>query len=323
MKNTTYINHLVSAESLVTPYEQTRAGFVALALEKNRKAIPYVEEAKALKSLTKKTEKPSQLLNISEIRSSLLTASDVSDKAANHLTEEDKTEAIRNLIENFLEPSGRDFIDELIYRFLLTRGDSLGGSMRNLAGSLGERKFSRTLISTLRVHGKKYSWLHSKTRKWVGCSEDDADIELYLKGLNWAAHGEQRTLIYNLTVPLVRNNVDFSLLKSDSEEMIFRNDRKSCHFRHDSYVALGELKAGIDPAGADEHWKTANTALGRIRNAFSSKKFRPKTFFIGAAIEKAMAEEIYDQLLTGILDNAANLTDEDQLVSISEWLINL
>jgi len=34
LKNTTYTNHLVSAESLVTPYEQTRAGFVALALEK-------------------------------------------------------------------------------------------------------------------------------------------------------------------------------------------------------------------------------------------------------------------------------------------------
>ncbi|MCK4468475.1 MAG: hypothetical protein KAU60_09000, partial [Desulfobacterales bacterium] len=26
---------------------------------------------------------------------------------------------------------------------------------------------------------------------------------------------------------------------------------------------------------------------------------------------------------TGILDNAANLTDEDQLVSVSKWLINL
>ena len=27
------------------------------------------------------------------------------------------------------------------------------------------------------------------------------------------------------------------------------------------YLACGELKGGIDPAGADEHWKTAGKAL--------------------------------------------------------------
>ncbi|MCP4112853.1 MAG: hypothetical protein GY749_46235 [Desulfobacteraceae bacterium] len=30
-------------------------------------------------------------------------------------------------------------------------------------------------------------------------SEDDADIELHLKGLYWITNGEHRTLIYNLT----------------------------------------------------------------------------------------------------------------------------
>ncbi|OHB59213.1 MAG: hypothetical protein A2167_07525 [Planctomycetes bacterium RBG_13_46_10] len=40
---------LKNASSLITPYEQTRAGFVALALEKNRLGTPYVEEAKVLK----------------------------------------------------------------------------------------------------------------------------------------------------------------------------------------------------------------------------------------------------------------------------------
>jgi len=89
LKNSGYKNHLVSGESLVTPYEQTRAGFVSLALEKNRKATPFVEEAKALKSLTKKVKKPVQLLKISDIRSSILTAAGISDKASNYLTEKD------------------------------------------------------------------------------------------------------------------------------------------------------------------------------------------------------------------------------------------
>ena len=42
----TFRSHLQSADTLVTPYEQTRAGFVALALEKNRKATPYLESPK-------------------------------------------------------------------------------------------------------------------------------------------------------------------------------------------------------------------------------------------------------------------------------------
>jgi len=37
-----YRSHLNSSDDLVTTYEATRAGFVALALEKNRKATPYV-----------------------------------------------------------------------------------------------------------------------------------------------------------------------------------------------------------------------------------------------------------------------------------------
>jgi len=133
-----FTNHLKSYESLITPYEETRAGFISLALEKNRKATPFVEEAKALKVFASKAKIPRDLLKISEIKNSLLTASGISDKAKNHLQEDDKQEAIKGLIKNFLEPSGKSFIDELVYRFLLTRGDSLGGSMRKLAGALGE-----------------------------------------------------------------------------------------------------------------------------------------------------------------------------------------
>jgi len=59
-----------------------------------------------------------------------------------------------------------------------------------------------------------------------------------------------------------------------------------------SYIAMGELKGGIDPAGADEHWKTARAALDRIRKAFSKVEVSPHNFFVGAAIAKRMAQEI-------------------------------
>lgn len=316
-----FSDHLESAESLVTPYAATRAGFIMFALEKNRKATPFIEEAKALKMMASKCQRPSELLDISEIRSSLLTAAGISDKASSHLTEGDKIDAIQGLIDNFLDPSGDDFTDELVYRFLLTRGDSLGGSMRNLAGTLGERKLSRAILSTLKVGGRNYSWLHAKSKTWISQSADDADIELEMKGLHWKTEGNDRTLIYNLTVPVVCKNVDLCLF--DAPPIRFNSKHTSCHHSPESYLALGELKGGIDPAGADEHWKTANSALNRIRSAFTAKMLSPMIFFVGAAIEKAMAEEIYSQLENDVLRNAANLTNEDQVVSLCNWLIHL
>jgi len=44
-----YLFHLKSAADLETTNEAVRAGFAALALEKNRRATPYVEQARALK----------------------------------------------------------------------------------------------------------------------------------------------------------------------------------------------------------------------------------------------------------------------------------
>ncbi len=121
-------------------------------------------------------------------------------------------------------------------------------------------------------------------------SEDDSDIELYLRGLSWMKGKRHRTLIFNLTVPLVKNNIDLCLLNCSPVELAATPALFSLP---ESYLALGELKGGIDPAGADEHWKTARTALIRIQEAFAKHGFKPHTFFVGAAIEKKMASEIW------------------------------
>lgn len=135
-----YRDHLQSQADLVTTYEATRAGFVALALEKNRKAAPYVAEARALQLAATSARTPADLLNIEGIEAGLLTAAGLSDKALVHLLPQDRQEAVANLIKNFLEPADGKFIEELVFRFLLTRGDALGGSMRNVGGSAGAKK---------------------------------------------------------------------------------------------------------------------------------------------------------------------------------------
>jgi type II restriction enzyme len=312
-----YRKHLSGKADLVTTYEETRAGFVALALEKNRRATPFIEQARSLKAAASQAATPAELLNIENIQSALLTASGVSDKAMNYLLPEDKIEAIQGLIAKYLEPAGPAFVEELVYRFLLTRGDTLGGSMRNVGGIMAERKLTRATLANLALAKIPYQWLHSDSKEWLHGKEEDADIELYLKGLSWSNKGKNRTMIYNRTLPLVKKNVDLCLLDCTPEDI-------STAFKNPSlYIALGELKGGIDPAGADEHWKTARTSLTRIQKAFSKKSFSPYLFFVGAAIENSMADEIWDQLKKGTLSNAANLTNADQVASLCGWLCSL
>ena len=180
-----YIQHLKSSADLITTYEAIRAGFVALALEKNRQATPFVAQARALKVFASQAKIPAELVNMEDIQPALLTAAGISEKAIRHLQQQDKVQAIQGLIKNFLEPAGANFVEELVFRFLLTRGDTLGGSMRNVGGVLAQRKLTRTIISTLKVTGKSYQWWESNTKKWAQMLDNDSDIELYLRGISW------------------------------------------------------------------------------------------------------------------------------------------
>jgi len=286
--NKPYLFHLKSAAALETTNEGVHAGFAALALERNRRATPYVEQARALKYAALQARYPTELLEMPDIQAALVPV------------------------------SGVNFVEELVFRFLLTRGDTLGGSMRNIGGFMAQKKLTRSIIAHLRLAGKTCKWLHSETDVWADLPEDDADIELHLRGLCWESRGKSRTLVYNLTVPFFRNNVDLSLFDCSADVLT-----KDVRGNPAAYIALGELKGGIDPAGADEHWKTARTALDRIHKAFAKHRVKPHTFFIGAAIEAKMASEIWTLLERGILENAANLTDEDQIASITRWLCSL
>lgn len=311
---------ITSAQSMVTTHEQTRTGFMQIALEKNRLGVPYVEEAYAFKAMTVGVKRPEELLDMVQVRAFLTTASGLSDKALTHLDDDDRVYAIWELIEKFLKPAGESFIDEAIYRFLLIRGDTVGGVMRNRIGALGQEKLIRSILSCLKVRGMEYDWLPNEKRaQWKHQTDMDADIERNMKALHWHNSAGNRVLGFNLKIPVVDKNVDLCLF--DCDKTSYHNGKIAA----DTSAALmmGELKGGIDPAGADEHWKTANTALQRIRDSYRGVGCAVQTAFVGAAIESAMAREIYGQLNEGILSNAANLNNNNQLVEFCNWLITL
>lgn len=312
---------ITNAESLVTTHEQTRAGFLSIALEKNKVGDPYVKNALAFKAMVATTTSPDDFLSMPEIRPFLLTASGLSDKSMNYLTVEDQTEAIKELIEKFLKPAGKDYIDEATFRYLLIKGDAVGGTMRNKIGALGQERLIRAIFSSIDVQGVRCFWIPGKATDWSLKLEGEAGIESQVKALSWKNQkGEDRILAFNMTVPTVKKNVDICLFRSNRSEY----DNGRIVRRPERAIMFGELKGGIDPAGADEHWKTGNTALTRIRESFTQAGYpNIKTSFIGAAIEKAMAEEIYGQLQDGTLSNASNLTDVNQLTEYCNWMISL
>ena len=314
------MTHIKKSEDLVTSYDETRAGFIAIALEKNRRATPYIEEARTLQHRIKNISSPEKLLEVQDIRNGLIAASGISDKAASHLGEDGCIEAIKEFIKKFLIPAGNKFQEELVFRFLLTKGDALGGKMRNIVGSLAQRKLCLSIISSLRLSNIDFNVLLEVTNEWISSKNIDDDTEIEsAKGVTWkTSKNKTRTLYFNITVPIVGNNIDIILLK-----IAPTNDIKTAICKCDNYLALGELKGGIDPAGADEHWKTAKTAIDRIKRSFKKKGHTPKIFFIGAAIENKMAKEIFENLKSDYINNAANLTKPEHITTLSEWLIRL
>ena len=117
-------------------------------------------------------------------------------------------------------------------------------------------------------------------------------------------------------------SIDVILLEAHGMQPVTPKRQKILIEQRNAYLACGELKGGNDPAGADEHWKTATAALSRVRDSFS-EGVGPALFFVGGAIEVAMAEEIHAQLADGRLAHAANLNKDRQLIDITEWLVAL
>jgi len=147
---------ITKPEDLVTTHEQIRAGFLSIALEKNRIGEPYVKNALAFKTMVAHTSGPEDFLTMPSVRPFIITASGLSDKSLQYLSEDDKTAAMEELIEKFFKPAGDNYIDETIYRYLLIRGDAAGGAMRNRIGALGQEKFLRTILSCMNVQGIDY-----------------------------------------------------------------------------------------------------------------------------------------------------------------------
>ncbi len=298
----TYIN---TAADLVTSRAATRDGFLKQALAKTRRAAPYIQEANELSAALESAADVTVLESTAakNIRDALFAAAGFSDKARAKLSDAELEPALRLVLEQIQTSAPDSWRREIVYRFLLTRGDTLGGSMRNVTGAAGGAQLSRAIVTALERVGVPHTIIHAPKNHEK------------IVSLEWPG----RLLLFDRKPLFLSNNIDAILLDTTAS-----TTAKMTLEEPASYLACGEVKGGIDPAGADEHWKTAQSALDRIRERFAQRQQNtPALFFVGAAIEPTMAAEIFARLQDGRLTYAANLTIPQQVSALADWLTTL
>ena len=278
---------------LVTTSDAIAQGFVWQVTEKSERANRILQGLPNLAIEIDHYDGSTDSLS-DELVAFLLAAAGMSQKSLSHIPKDIQLELISRTIDldRLVDSS---YQDELIRRALLTHGDSLGGEMRNVVGQRAQQLLSDAILNALKHSGLKPQAKRSKQGK--------------ITTIDWPG----RQIIFDKKPRFIGKSIDLILL----------NDPSGIE-KPSAFLACGELKGGIDPAGADEHWKTARSAFERIRDAFSGRGLSsPKLFFIGSAIEDAMAKEIFDQLSDGSLEAAANLNYSKQLTEAIGKLISL
>src|SRR3990172_13132962 len=119
-------------KDLVTTHKATRDGFLEQAFRKTTEANPHIGQARRLQTRLQQISDPNSLVNALDIRDELIASAGFSDKATNHFSASELKDALLKVLGKIQADAPIDWRSEIVFRFLLTRGDSLGGTMRNI-----------------------------------------------------------------------------------------------------------------------------------------------------------------------------------------------
>ncbi len=210
---------------------------------------------------------------------------------------------------------------------LANLGESIGGSWRNEVGRLAYAEVIGILLRHL--HEKGYLAAITYDLKGLLSGDTDEDEERTVSQDNLLADGpdflrdlqtiEANRVVYKRIA--LRNTND--LLLNRQIEWIDREGKPnkiapdlSAFLPDNTLTWSGELKGGADPAGSDEHWKTATRAFDRILDATEKTgRPKPKLSFIATILVDRVAREaalwIQDGKLTSVY-NLAQIAESEE-----------
>ena len=199
-------------------------------------------------------------------------------------------------------------------------GENIGGSWRNEVGRLAYAEVIGSLVRHLHGKGCLAAITYDLKGPLTGEAEEDEDRTISKDNLladsqDLLAHLEtiEANRVVYKRVALCNGN---DLLLNRQIEWIDREGQShkigpdlSAFLTDNTLTWGGELKGGADPAGSDEHWKTATRAFDRILDA-SEKTGRPKPklSFIATILVDRVAREAALWIREGKLTSVYNLT---------------
>ena len=287
-----------SANDLKTSKNATVDGFAWQANEKIKNSGSYIKTANYFHSKIDNIKSIKDIIKDPLLYEFATKCCALSTKSLGHISAEN-IEKIFNKLIDIDSLQDEEYKLQLLTRYYLTCGDSLGGKMRNIIGRKAQTTFTNQIHTMLKALDNNPQAITNGNDK--------------ITQLNW----KNRTIIFDKKPEFIGKSIDVILLGYDDDADIDIHNPSQ-------FIACGELKGGIDPAGADEHFKTAATALRRVNIAFDKiKKPKPALFFVGAAIESAMADELYNKLENNEYTFVANLTKQEQVDELITSLISL
>lgn len=286
-----------SPEDLITTQTSTIEGFAWQAKQKLIKAEEYKTQTEYFRSKVDDINDINVIRLDSKLYDFFTAACMLSKKSLNHLPDTIQNEILRTLID--LDKLGNpEYIRELERRYYLSSGDALGGSIRNIIGKSAQESLTKRINERLLGRSIKPEIIRNKKRTKI-------------QEIIWT----NRRILFDKNPNFIGNSIDIIVIKEPSA---FSGDLEN----PSDYMCCGELKGGIDPAGADEHWKTARSALRRIDDTFLGLNVKtPNLVFLGKAIERSMAIEIFGLLESNWLSGAANINNPDQLDEVIDIII--
>jgi len=200
-------------------------------------------------------------------------------------------------------------------------GDGLGGVSRNEVGRIASTQVMRYLLIDLHSIRQVQTVRYSLKGNLDSLEESDEEQQ-----------EDTGELVFtdDLNLPNILDNLERNRVKY--KEIILRNgysllldrqlvwtDKQGNEYKigadlHSRTVSMdmiwaGEIKGGADPAGSDEHWKTATKALQRIIDAANATGInQPQLSFLATILVDRVALDAQQWINEGKLTSVYNLT---------------
>ncbi len=326
--------------NLVSTTDEINYGYENIVNARLENMSLYIDESKHLREILTRYLNGEKFLE-EELKSYFLVICGITSTTIQYLSKPFTEEIINNLVDSFDGRENSDIIEELVSRFLLVRGLSFNGSVKVITGKIAEEKLKENIISVL-LNASCEIYINSNG-KWGEYKDSCCS---YIKGISWNIDGNARTILFNFKIPSVKRNIDFVLFESSHKNIclkspsgskfvavrdMFSDDYReridictTSHLDAKNCLLIGEIKNVIAPHKAFLFWRESYSPLLKDKKSIEGEIGKEvHSAFVSSVMHKDMILAIYEELESGSLSYAVNLSKDDNVEKFCNWLISI